>query len=79
MRRLYQEELDDLHCSPNIIRVIKLRMRWARHVARMGHRRGAFRVMVEKSEGRTVGRPRDRWEDNIKLDIQEVGWGHELD
>jgi len=51
-------------------------MRWAGHVARMGERRGAYRVLVEKPEGRRpLGRPRHRWEDNIKMDPQEVGWG----
>jgi len=49
-------------------------MRWAGHVARMGERRGDYRVLVGKSEGkRPVGRPRRRWEDNIKMDLQEVG------
>ena len=49
-------------------------MRWAGHVARMGERRGAFRVLVGKPEGKKpLGRPRRRWEDNIKMDLQEVG------
>ena len=52
------------------------RMRWAGHVARMGKNRGVHRVLVGKSEGkRPLGRPRRRWEDNIKIDLQEVGWG----
>jgi len=54
----------------------KPRMRWARHVARVGERRGVYRVLVGKLEGkRPLGRPRRRWEDNIKMDLQEVGCG----
>jgi len=50
------------------------RMRWAGHVARMGERRGVYRVLVGKPEGkRPLGRPRRRWEDNMKMDLQEVG------
>ena len=77
-RKLHNEELNDLYCSPNIVRVIKTRrMRWPRHVACMGERRGVYRVLVGKPEGkRPLGRPRRRWEDNIKMDLQEVGyWG----
>jgi hypothetical protein len=81
-RRLHSEELNDLYSSPNVIRVIKSRrIRWAGHVARMGEGRGAYWVLVGRPEGRRLlGRPRRRWEDNIKMDLQEVGWGgHGLD
>jgi hypothetical protein len=75
-RRLHYEELIDLYSSPNIIRVMKSRrMMWAEHVARMGEGRGAYRILVGRPEGRRPpGRPRHRWEDNIKMDLQEVGW-----
>ena len=73
-RKLHNEELRDLYSLPNIVRVVKSRrMRWAGHVARMGQERGVYRVLVGKPEGkRPLGRPRRRWEDNIKMDLQEV-------
>ena len=76
-RKLHNEELNDLYCSPNIVRVIKSRrMRWEEHVARMGERRGVYRVLMGKPEGkRPLGRPRRRWEDNIKMALQEVRCG----
>ena len=76
--RFYSEELNDLYSSPNIVGVIKSRrMRWNGHVARMGEERGVYRVLVGKPEGRRpLGRPRSRWVDNIKMDLQEVGCGY---
>jgi hypothetical protein len=76
-RKLHNEELNDLYSLPNIARVVKSRrMRWARHVACMGEDRGVHRVLVGRPEGKKpFGRPRRRWEDNIKMDIQEIGGG----
>jgi len=76
-RKLHNEELNDLYSSPHIVRVIKSRrMKWAGHVARMWARRGVYKVLVGKPEGKIpLGRPRRRWDDNIKMDLQEVGCG----
>ena len=76
-RKLHNEELNDLYCSSNIMRLIKWRrMRWAGHVARMEAGRGVHKVLVGKPDcERPLGRPRRRWEDNIKMDLEEEGRG----
>jgi hypothetical protein len=76
-RKPHNEELNDLYSLPNIVRVVKSRrMKWAGNVARMGEDRGVQRVLVGNPEGkRPLGRPRRRWEDNINMDLQEVGEG----
>jgi hypothetical protein len=80
-RKLHKEELRDLYSLPNNVRVVKSRrMGWTGHVARMGEGRGVHRVLVGKPEGkRPFGKPRRRWEDNIKMDLEEMegvetGW-----
>jgi hypothetical protein len=74
-RKLHSGELHNLHSSMNIVRVIKSRrMRWAGHVARMCNGRSVYRVFVGRPEDkRQVGRPKRRWEDNIKMDVREIG------
>jgi hypothetical protein len=74
-RKLLNDELHNLYFSPNVVRVIKSRrMRWAAHLARMGDRRGVYRVLGGRPEGkRPLKRPRRRWEDNIKMDLRDIG------
>jgi hypothetical protein len=80
-RKLHNEELHNLHSSPDIIRQVKpRRMRWAGYVARMGEERKVYKVLVGKPEGkRTLGSPRRRWENGIRMDLGEIGLGGGLD
>jgi hypothetical protein len=72
-RKLHSEELNDLYCSSNIVRVIKWRRQMNRACSMYRERRGVYRVLVGKPEGRRpVGRPKRRWEDSIKMDLQEM-------
>jgi hypothetical protein len=76
-RKLRNEELYDVYSSHNIVRIIRWRMRWAGHVARLGERRGLYRDLMEQLEGkRLLGRPRLRWENNIKMDLQALECGN---
>jgi hypothetical protein len=73
--KLHNQELHNLYRLPNAIRIIKLRMRWAGHVARMGTKRNVYRILMGNTEGkRPLGRPRHRWVNNIKMDLT-IGWG----
>jgi hypothetical protein len=76
-RKLHSRELQNLNSSPDTIRQIKSRrIRWAGHVARKGEGRNVYRVLMGKPEGkRPLGRPRCRWENGIKMDLREIGWG----
>jgi hypothetical protein len=75
-RKLHSEELHNLYSSPSIFRMIRSRrMRWTGHVAQMGEKRNAYRILMRNPEGkRPLKKPRRRWVDNIKMDLREIGW-----
>jgi hypothetical protein len=75
-RKLHNDELHNLHSLPSIIRTnMSRKVRWAGHVACVGEKRNAFWILVGKPEGnRPLGKPKQRWEDNIKMDLREMGW-----
>jgi hypothetical protein len=77
-RKPPKEELHNLFSLSSIIRMIKSRrLRWAGHVRQMGMERNAYRIVMQKPEGRRpLGRPRHRWVDSIKLDLTKIGWGN---
>jgi hypothetical protein len=76
MKKFHNEKLHILYSSPNIRQIKSRRIRWAGHVERKGEERKAYRVLVGKTEGkRPLGRPRRRWEDEIRMDLKEIGWG----
>jgi hypothetical protein len=71
---LHKEELHILYSSPNIRQIKSRRMRWAEHVARMGEERNVYKVLMGKPEGnRPLGRTRHRWEDEVRMDLREIG------
>jgi hypothetical protein len=75
-RKLHNEELHILYSSPNIMQIKSRRMRWAGHVAHMGKERNMYKVLMGKPEGkRPLERPRHGWEDGIRIDLREIGWG----
>jgi hypothetical protein len=76
-RKLHSEEIHNLYSSPDTIRQVNSRrLRWTRHVARMGEERRVYKVFVGKPEGkRPLGRPRHRWEDGVRMDLREIGLG----
>jgi hypothetical protein len=75
--KLHNQELHNFYGSPCIIRIMKSKkIRWMWHVARMGENRNAYRILVGKPEGKgPLGEPRRRWENNIRMDLREIGWG----